>query len=665
MNADSTDIDALQTRILILEQALRNSSANVPGIQERHWQALINNTDDIILVLDAADCLQSINRSLDILPLRLEIGLPVYAYLPEEPARQLQRTIRRVRETGQPQFFEQVLNASEGGTRWYDTKVIGFAADGTQGTSGGAILIVTDITARKRIEANLEQAMTAAQSANLAKNMFLAVMSHEIRTPLNGVMGMLQLLKLTPLKDEQRDMVEIAHHSSEGLLALLTDLLDFSKIEAGRMELERERFELRQLVEEVVALHAPSGRKKNLVLNCRFEHRVSDKRNGDITRLQQILNNLLSNAIKFTDKGEVTVRVSQGHQPDEVCFEVSDSGIGIAPELSESIFEPFTQVDGTIRRKHGGTGLGLPICRRLVRAMGGELTFESQPGSGTRFQFSLILSQPLTANTEAPPEQAVLPDDVRVLVVEDNLVNQMVAVKMLEKLGVAADVAVDGEQGLAALAAKKYDLVLMDMMMPVLDGIDATRRLRASERDGEHQTVIAMTANVSEGDRETCFAAGMDDFLPKPIALDSLQAVLARWLVKAPETSPEQNNPAESQPETDVLDRRVLGELRELMPEHFAEMLQTFYSDTEQGLKALREAAQRGYRELLVRTAHMLKGSSGNFGAVTFTRLCAELQAHGSSLAPADALSRVDSLSRVDELEAAYHKLKAALEAEL
>ncbi len=468
MSEDLSELSSLKAQIQQLKSQLRLANIQ-PDLQEHHWLALMQNTDDIILVLDGEDRLQSINRSLESLPLHLELGQPIYAHLPEEPARKLRRTMQKSREAAVPQYFEQALTAADGSLRWYYTKVIGFTA---AGSCGGAILIVTDITSRKRIDAHLEQATADAQAANLAKNMFLAVMSHEIRTPLNGMMGMLQLLKLTALNNEQRDMIEIALHSSEGLLGLLTDLLDFSKIEAGRMELDQENFELRRLVEDVVAIQATSSQKKDLVLKCRIEHRVSDRRRGDILRLQQILTNLLNNAIKFTDKGEVSLRLSQGQAADEVCFEVKDTGIGISAELGDAIFEPFMQADGSIRRKHGGTGLGLPICRRLVRAMGGELHYEPQAEGGTRFYFSLKLPEASFIPEDLPEPETLLPPDARVLVVEDNLVNQMVAVKMLEKLGLAADVALDGEQGLAAIAAKKYDLVLMDMMMPVLDGHD-------------------------------------------------------------------------------------------------------------------------------------------------------------------------------------------------
>lgn len=660
MSEDLTELSSLKAQIQQLKSQLRLTNVQ-PDLQEHHWLALMQNTDDIILVLDSEDRLQSINRSLECLPLKLELGQPIYAHLPEEPARKLRKTMQNSRKVSVPQYFEQALTAADGSLRWYYTKVIGFT---DAGSCGGAILIVTDITSRKRIDANLEQAMTDAQAANLAKNMFLAVMSHEIRTPLNGMMGMLQLLKLTALNNEQRDMVEIALHSSEGLLGLLTDLLDFSKIEAGRMELDQESFELRRLVEDVIAIQATSVQKKDLVLKCRIEHRVSDYRRGDILRLQQILTNLLNNAIKFTEKGEVSLRLSQGQAADEVFFEVSDTGIGIAPELGDVIFEPFMQADGSIRRKHGGTGLGLPICRRLVRAMGGELNYESRAAGGTRFYFSLKLPEVGLVTETLPEIKTVLPDGARVLVVEDNLVNQMVAVKMLEKLGLAADVALDGEQGLAAIAAKSYDLVLMDMMMPVLDGLDATRRLRAHESNEQHLTVIAMTANISDADREMCFAAGMDDFLPKPIAIENLKAILGRWLnsnesESQPETSDEQENLLKT-----VLDRWVLSELRELMPDSFEQMLKTFYRDTEKGLRGMREAAQRGYHEVLIRTAHSLKGSSGNFGAIRFAQLCAELQQDGAGLSPADELSRVAALSRVDELDLAYQQLKSALEAE-
>ena len=389
-----------------------------------------------------------------------------------------------------------------------------------------------------------ESAQRQAHKLAQAKSEFLAKMSHEIRTPLNGVIATADLMAATQLNDEQHELLDTLRLSAKTLLGIINDILDFSKIEAGRMVLETLPFTPTVLVEEVVSIMAPAAHSKGLTVRTELSSSLPHSVAGDPLRLRQILLNFVGNAIKFTARGEVVIRamrLKKGEgQSAWLRFEVQDTGVGIPPEKQAGIFDAFTQADSSVTRQYGGTGLGLAICKRLVELMGGQIGVYSQPGHGSCFWFEVplpVIQENAPEETTAQPSGSALNshelDGVRVLLVEDNPVNQKVAIRMLQKLGCVVELAENGQQALEKLERASYDIVLMDMQMPVMDGLTATRLLRQREQQtGHHQVVIALTANAMQTDRELCLEAGMDDYLSKPLTLDALQVMLLRWVAQ-------------------------------------------------------------------------------------------------------------------------------------
>jgi signal transduction histidine kinase/ActR/RegA family two-component response regulator len=389
-----------------------------------------------------------------------------------------------------------------------------------------------------------ESAQRQAHKLAQAKSEFLAKMSHEIRTPLNGVIAAADLMAATQLNDEQHELLDTLRLSAKTLLGIINDILDFSKIEAGRMVLETLPFTPTVLVEEVVSIMAPAAHSKGLTVRTELSSSLPHSVAGDPLRLRQILLNFVGNAIKFTACGEVVIRamrLKKGEgQSAWLRFEVQDTGVGIPPEKQVGIFDAFTQADSSVTRQYGGTGLGLAICKRLVELMGGQIGVYSQPGQGSCFWFEVplpVIQENAPEETTAQPSGSALNshelDGVRVLLVEDNPVNQKVAIRMLQKLGCVVELAENGQQALEKLERASYDIVLMDMQMPVMDGLTATRLLRQREQQtGHHQVVIALTANAMQTDRELCLEAGMDDYLSKPLTLDTLQVMLLRWVAQ-------------------------------------------------------------------------------------------------------------------------------------
>ncbi len=394
-----------------------------------------------------------------------------------------------------------------------------------------------DVTVQMEARAEAESARAAAEKASRVKSEFLATMSHEIRTPMNGITGMASLLLDTGLTDEQGEYATAIRDSAHVLVSLINDVLDVARIESGRMTVEQSPFEVGRVAQDVIDLLGALAHEKGLTLTLSVEAAVPAWFLGDAGRVRQVLMNLVGNAIKFTSQGRVEVRVrGDGGAGGRwlVTLEVKDSGIGIAPGKLDAVFDQFVQADASTTRIYGGTGLGLAISRSLARLMGGDLTVESQIGRGSVFRLQLTLdalAAPLNPAPAAKPQGAPARyEGRRILLAEDNLVNQRVASRMLEKLGAAVDIASNGRQAVDMALAGDYDLVLMDCQMPLMDGFEATRRLRASPGPRAHVPIAAVTANAMTGDREKCLEAGMDDFLAKPIDRDKLTELLDRSL---------------------------------------------------------------------------------------------------------------------------------------
>jgi PAS domain S-box-containing protein len=541
----------------IIKVPMRDASSNIVGLcgiarditklkqaeeellqSKEYLDKIINSISDPIFVKDRQHRLVLVNDAECNLigrPREKILGRTDYDFFPKEQVDIFWEKDEEVFRTGKENANEEQITDREDIIRTIATKKTLY----TDGTGNMFIVgIIRDITDRKLAEEELKKAKDDAEEAARVKSEFLANMSHEIRTPMNAVIGLTGLLQRTDLDEEQRDYVETIRSSGDSLLSVINNILDFSKIDSGKVKLELQPFDLRDCVEDSLDLVATDASKKGLSLAYTIDASSPGTIMGDPARLRQILINLVNNAVKFTDKGEVLVAVSgrklEGNN-HEIHFAIKDTGIGIPSDKVSRLFQPFSQVDASTTRKYGGTGLGLVISKKLVELMGGRIWAESEMGKGSTFHFTIIAEattlKPVSSRTNAlqPQTDMILGQSpaLRVLLAEDNPVNQKVALQMLRKIGYEADVAANGLEVLQALERQPYDVILMDVQMPEMDGLEAARKIREKWHGGPK--IIAITAYALEGDRDRCLDVGMDDYISKPIQMDELRSKLAKW----------------------------------------------------------------------------------------------------------------------------------------
>ncbi|NTW01271.1 MAG: PAS domain S-box protein [Oscillochloris sp.] len=576
-------------------------------------------------------------RHIDILVLPESfLGRTIDEVLPAEVAEMVHTAIARVRVSGRLEVLEDAITFVSSNLL-FEIRIVPITDD-------ELLFVVRDITAHRQVTQELLHAKEAAEAADRAKSTFLAHISHEIRTPLTAIIGMASLLCETQLSSQQREYVTTIRTGAETLLTIIGNILDFSKIEASEMELIAQPFDLRKCLKDALDLVVHQAKLKNLALECVIDEAVPEVLIGDRARLHQVLVNLVGNAVKFTERGTVVLLVRGQPCADAgfaLVMTIRDTGIGIASHRLSDIFDPFVQADNAITRRYGGTGLGLAISKQLVELMGGQITVESYLGEGSIFTLSLPLPIASISRAElyaGPSYGDISPQRaLHVLLAEDNLVNQTVLRRLLERLGYLPDIVADGIEALAAVHRKAYDVVLMDIQMPELDGETATRRIRALE-DIIQPYIIAITASALRGDRERYLAAGMDDYLSKPVQLEDLRTALARCSLYPPpipamvlsQPDPVVVSPGDSLYTINLIDwimlERLIMSFGGIQAQAPAMVLDLFGSMISAQISEITAAILANERSQARALAHKLRGGSRQLGAVYLADVWRDLE---------------------------------------